>query len=108
MAIVGRRTQVLEDAAQIIGGEIICCPCDVTDETAVRRMVKDVVAQFGRIDVLVHSAGVNPNRTDLLETSRRDPCRSGTVGPPARLVGRIRSNPTTHACSGDLPIQKIP
>ena len=60
VAIVGRRKHVLEDAAQDVGGDLFCCPCDVTDETAVRSMIKDVVAQFGHIDVLIHSAGVNP------------------------------------------------
>ncbi|TCL87063.1 NAD(P)-dependent dehydrogenase (short-subunit alcohol dehydrogenase family) [Curtobacterium sp. PhB142] len=32
--------------------------CDVTDETSVARTVADVVAQFGRIDVLVNCAGI--------------------------------------------------
>ncbi len=68
VAIVGRRKHVLEDAARDVSGELFCCVCDVTDEASVRSMIRDVVAQFGRIDVLVHSAGVNPNRTDLSQT----------------------------------------
>jgi NAD(P)-dependent dehydrogenase (short-subunit alcohol dehydrogenase family) len=32
--------------------------CDVTDETSVARTVADVVERFGRIDVLVNSAGI--------------------------------------------------
>ncbi len=68
VAIVGRRRHVLEDAARDIGGDVYSRPCDVTDEAAVSAMLKDVVARFGQVDVLVHSAGVNPNRTDLPET----------------------------------------
>ena len=68
VAIVGRRKHVLEDAARDVSGELFCCVCDVTDEASVHSMIRDVVAQFGRIDVLVHSAGVNPNRTDLSQT----------------------------------------
>ena len=68
VAIVGHRKNVLEDSAEDIGGDIFCCPCDITDETAVRGMIKRIVARFGHIDVLVHSAGINPNRTDLPQT----------------------------------------
>ncbi|WP_228509683.1 GolD/DthD family dehydrogenase [Curtobacterium sp. VKM Ac-2884] len=32
--------------------------CDVTDETSVARTVADVVAHFGRVDVLVNCAGI--------------------------------------------------
>jgi NAD(P)-dependent dehydrogenase (short-subunit alcohol dehydrogenase family) len=68
VAIAGRRKNMLEAAALEIGEDLFCCPCDITDEAAVRSMIKDVVAKFGRIDVMVHSAGINPDRTDLPET----------------------------------------
>ena len=68
IAIVGRRAQVLEEAARNISGDVLCCPCDVTDEKAVRSMVKEVIGRFERIDVLVLAAGVLPNRTDITAT----------------------------------------
>ena len=68
VAIVGRRAQVLEAAAGHIGSDVLCCPCDVGDESAVRDMVSTVVGRFERIDVLVHAAGVNPDRADIAAT----------------------------------------
>ncbi len=65
IAIVGRRAHLLEEAAGKIGSDVLCCPCDVTDEKAVRSMVKEVIERFERIDVLVLAAGVLPNRTDI-------------------------------------------
>ncbi len=37
----------------------LALPCDVADAGAVQKMVEDVVARFGRIDLLVNSAGVS-------------------------------------------------
>ena len=68
IAIVGRRAQVLEEAARNISDDVFCCPCDVTDENAVRRMVSEVIGRFERIDVLVLAAGALPKRTDIAAT----------------------------------------
>ena len=68
IAIVGRRAQVLEEAARNMSDDVLCCPCDVTDENAVRSMVNEVIGRFERIDVLVLAAGVLPNRTDIAAT----------------------------------------
>ncbi len=59
---------MLEEAARNISSDVLCCPCDVTDEKAVRSMVKEVIGRFERIDVLVLAAGVLPNRTDIAAT----------------------------------------
>ncbi len=40
------------------GGEAAAFPADLTDERAVRAMVRDVLGHFGRIDVLVNCAAV--------------------------------------------------
>jgi 3-oxoacyl-[acyl-carrier protein] reductase len=42
---------------------------DVTDEASVTAMIGDVVKQHGRIDALVHAAGVLGKTVDPLETS---------------------------------------
>ncbi|MDH3234852.1 MAG: SDR family oxidoreductase, partial [Alphaproteobacteria bacterium] len=68
VAIAGRREGVLKKAASAIGEDVLALPCDVTNEPAVIRMVEHVVAEFGHIDVLVNSAGVNPSRADIAET----------------------------------------
>ena len=68
VAIAGRRAQMLEETAHGIGGDVLCCPCDVTDESAVRDLIKDVIGRFERIDVLVLAAGALPGRTDITAT----------------------------------------
>jgi len=38
------------------GGAVLAVRCDITDETSVREMVKEVAAELGGIDVLVNNA----------------------------------------------------
>jgi 3-oxoacyl-[acyl-carrier protein] reductase len=45
-------------AAAALGVRAISVQADVSDDTAVRRMVGEVAAAFGRLDLLVNSAGV--------------------------------------------------
>jgi NADP-dependent 3-hydroxy acid dehydrogenase YdfG len=61
MAVVAaaRRTDRLRALAHEIDG-IEPCELDVTDSAAVQAAVDDVVARYGRLDVLVANAGVMP------------------------------------------------
>ena len=58
-------------AAMAIGQTASAYGVDVGDGPAVRKLVDDVVARYGRIDGLVHSAGVCP-RKPFLEMSDAD------------------------------------
>ena len=61
VAIVARDRERGEALATQIteqGGEAAFFEADVTQETAVKKMVDDVMQQFGRIDVLVNNAGI--------------------------------------------------
>ncbi len=40
------------------GAQVLSVRCDVTDESAVKAMVKAAVDAFGRVDILVNNAGV--------------------------------------------------
>ena len=57
-------------AAEIIagGGRAIAVGCDVGDSAAVSSLVSRTLTEFGRIDVLLHAAGICP-RSPLLEMS---------------------------------------
>ncbi len=47
------------DAISKAGGTARAWTCDVSDRAAVRRLVDDVVAEFGGLDILVNNAGIS-------------------------------------------------
>src|SRR5688572_31241631 len=58
VALVARNAAPLESAAAAVsaqgGGVARAFACDTTDDAAVKKMVADVVAAFGRVDILVN------------------------------------------------------
>lgn len=64
LALLGRDAEKLETAAADLRGgpEVMTLPVDVRDEAAVTAAVESVHERFGRIDVLVNSAGVSQRR----------------------------------------------
>ncbi len=62
VVIAGRDKTSLDAAAAAIGGpagRARSIACDVADTESIRRLVDSVLEEFGRIDTLVNSAGVN-------------------------------------------------
>jgi len=62
VVIAARDRKALEDVAQEahrLGGEALAVPTDVTDAEQCRRAVDEAVARFGRLDVLICSAGLS-------------------------------------------------
>lgn len=49
------------------GGEAIFSPVDVSDHTAVEKMVKNIVDAFGRLDYAVNNAGIGGAQADTGE-----------------------------------------
>ena len=62
----GRREEPLEDTQKRIadaGGEAVIEPLDISDANAVYAVADAIKERFGRLDILVNSAGLNiPNR----------------------------------------------
>jgi len=58
-----------EVAAQLTesGAEVYQQVCDVTDELSVQNFVEATVGAFGRIDVAINNAGVDPEATPLVD-----------------------------------------
>lgn len=54
--------------ADNLQGNAIAVSADVTNQKAVNAMVAEVIRQYGRLDILVHSAGIGLERS-FLETS---------------------------------------
>jgi NAD(P)-dependent dehydrogenase (short-subunit alcohol dehydrogenase family) len=72
IVIVNRTPSAGEGAAQAIreaGGSAVSIPADVCQKESVERMVEKTLEHYGRIDILVNSAGVNVRKpaTELTE-----------------------------------------
>ena len=56
------KAQGVADRIEAAGGQAQAFVCDVRDVAAVKKLVADVKAAFGRIDILINSAGIfEPN-----------------------------------------------
>ena len=64
-------TEELDDEITRAGSEAIGVDADVSKVADLRRLIEVAVAQYGRIDVLVNSAGIE-TRTSLLDTTEED------------------------------------
>jgi NADP-dependent 3-hydroxy acid dehydrogenase YdfG len=61
VVLAGRRAGALQELAQdceVVGGQALAVPTDVTDEAAVAELARCAVERFGRSDVWVNNAGV--------------------------------------------------
>lgn len=54
----------LTTAVSAAGGQLTTLLCDVTQVAATKQVVAATVARFGRIDILVNSAGITPRTVD--------------------------------------------
>lgn len=58
VAVVDLNAEAAQRHADKIGGQARAFTCDVSDPASVERAVQQVIEAFGRVDVLVNSAGV--------------------------------------------------
>ncbi len=63
LALISRNAGELDETRKICGEEVERFVCDVSDPAKVDRMIDDVLKRFGRIDALVHCAGLGMVRT---------------------------------------------
>ena len=73
LVIVARNEKKVQAAAAEIvdkyGVKVIARSADVSDSTAINVLVQEVIAEFGKIDVLVNSAGIADSGTPMVKTS---------------------------------------
>jgi len=75
VCVMARTPQQIEAVAgeiRSLGATGIALACDVADAQSVDSMVDAAVGQLGRLDVLVHCAGGDPIRGELLEVAPDD------------------------------------
>lgn len=58
LALVSRTVSEVEETNRLCGGEHLLCPEDVSDPEMVRSAVHKTMEKFGRVDALVHVAGL--------------------------------------------------
>ncbi len=69
VAITGRDRKRLDDAAAQFPSEspVLVRTCDIADRNEVRELAAWAIEQFGRLDIVVNSAGVNVARRSMAE-----------------------------------------
>lgn len=78
VALVGRNPATLAQTAALLppsapgAADALCAALDVRDRDAVERFLASVVDRFGRLDVLVNSAGVNVPQRDMGSLATED------------------------------------
>lgn len=58
LALVGLEPDEMKNVADSLGGDAACWTADVTDRVRMAEVADEVVARFGRVDVVVANAGV--------------------------------------------------
>jgi gluconate 5-dehydrogenase len=62
LVLCARKQERCEEAAETLrslGVQTLALGCDVKDKAAIRQVVEETLAKFGRIDILVNNAGVS-------------------------------------------------
>ncbi len=70
VVISSRKADACEDAARTIsdaGGDVLAIPCNVGHKDQLEGLVEAAMARWGRIDILVCNAGINPYYGPLAE-----------------------------------------
>jgi 3-oxoacyl-[acyl-carrier protein] reductase len=58
VVLIDIEQEALQSAAKHVGGNAFAFQCNVTDEVQVDHVINQIAGKFGRIDILVNSAGV--------------------------------------------------
>jgi len=90
LVLLERNPETVEKVATRIranGGEAVPYAMDVTDYDAYREVVDDAVRAFGRVDVLVNNAAINPAARTILEDTLEDWRRTIAINLEAVYMG---------------------
>ena len=95
VAVTSRKPEACVEAAQSIaeatGRETLAAPAHVGDWDGLELLVELVLERFGRIDVLVNNAGINPTQMPIAEMTEAywDKLQAVNVKGPLRLAGLV-------------------
>ncbi|KAJ7229182.1 hypothetical protein GGX14DRAFT_617194 [Mycena pura] len=69
VVLTARRVDALRETASQCSSLYMVLPGDITDEVFVKKLFRETVAQFGRVDLLFNNAGVNSPAVALEDIS---------------------------------------
>jgi NAD(P)-dependent dehydrogenase (short-subunit alcohol dehydrogenase family) len=111
LAICARDAEELDQARNILAKDGIAAHvfvCDVTKKTEVETLVEQVIAQFGRIDVLVNNAGlIKVSPLDNLEVSDFDDAMNLMFWAPFHLTMAVLPHMRKHSNGNIINIASI-
>ena len=82
------------------GGRALALIADVSDETAVARMVADTVERFGRLDILVNNAGIAGPTAPVSESPADEWARTLTINLTGAFLCAKHAIPRLAAAGG--------
>jgi NAD(P)-dependent dehydrogenase (short-subunit alcohol dehydrogenase family) len=104
VVLAARTESVVKDLAAMIGDRALAAPTDLTDDVAVRRLADRALAEFGRIDVLVHNAFAMPPMQSLGKVDLADVGTSFEVNVLAALRTIRHLTPALIASRGAIVV----
>ena len=96
VVLSGRRSERLHALSETLPGENRVEPLDISDQSAVTSVLERILDAFGRLDILVHSAGLNVRARDLKQLSTSD----------WNTVIDVNLNGAFYCCHAVLPIMQ--
>lgn len=96
VVLSGRRSERLQALSETLPGENRVEPLDISDQSAVTSVLERILDAFGRLDILVHSAGLNVRARDLKQLSTSD----------WNTVIDVNLNGAFYCCHAVLPIMQ--
>ena len=96
VVLSGRRSERLHALSKTLPGKNRVEPLDISDQSAVTSVLERILDAFGRLDVLVHSAGLNVRARDLKQLSTSD----------WNTVIDVNLNGAFYCCHAVLPIMQ--
>ncbi len=70
VVIASRNGEKCNELARTLGGDAVGLSLDLSSDASIKKLVEDVIARFGRIDILVNNAVDRSNMTSLDNATR--------------------------------------
>ena len=91
--------EAVADAITANGGEAMVVPCNISERDQLQNLIDQTVARFGRLDILVCNAAVNPYFGPMATHARRSLRQDHVQQCPQQLLA-VQHGRAAHGASG--------